>query len=356
MPLILPQSRVRLDADADAARILSDAARAVDAVLCRRASLDRAGLGDMPLMVASGENHGIVTHHVQLELMLDGLRARESIAFCYEEPHDQLGQEFQAETGRRAGPAGSWLRARDKEGDLSLKAVLGFCHYKQADHSRAGLFRFLLRNRVPTRFTDVAKKNPTFDLRDASTVTSFMACFKRASDGVATRSPQGVYIRNHHMAAMGKAFARATGARIVVQHCGNSHVAGDRNRRFDAAQSLSAMYKALDLPVMGIVRFHQQFSPHMLPGDYGLNAEERLFMSGLPQIKSAYGRQGRLPGDYDSLLQDREDEAAYRDAVLRAMGRDAHKMSVEDYRQQKNECAASMRALFAQCPPPRAGI
>jgi hypothetical protein len=77
-------------------------------------------------------------------------------------------------------------------------------------------------------------------------------------------------------------FARGTKARIVLQQCGNAHVAGDDQMGWPARHSLSARLKAKGVPVLAMPILSPYFPASALPARHGLGARELHMIQPLP--------------------------------------------------------------------------
>ncbi len=338
--------------ETDAAQVLNSSTKAVKAILERRAELDRKGNHDIPLVVLAGEFHSIPSHTIHHVAVLNGLKnSGKKIAFGYEEEHNLLAQKFTKEMGRDPSLEEiSALNKRDITGTLSLKTNLGFCGYYGADHTRAALFRFLLRHNIKSCFTDVSRPDSVLDASDPSTVESLRACFKHAVSDIDVESPEGVRVRNHHMVAASLDLARNSGARIVMLSCGDTHVAGSMQLDFSARHSLAAQFKHRGAAVMAMPIFTKYLSEDDIPPSRVLTSKERLYISELPRMVAAYDPDSDKPvRGRPATLRNRVDEATYTNALLARCGLKKETLSVGEYKKQQAQFKNEMRGIFKEC-------
>jgi hypothetical protein len=313
------------DVETEAAQLRDSAARAAACILARRAALDREGRHNEPLIVLAGEFHSESAHNIHHRLVLQALRAREPVAFAYEEQHSLLDLETRHVLKRAPGRAlADRLRAADRNGALSIRAALGA--YCSIDFRQTGftvLFRYLLGNDIPTRFTDVSRPREDLDMDDPSTAASLRACFGDAAAPLDALSPRGMRARNHHMAARVLDFARETKARIVFQQCGDAHVAGDDMMGWPARHSLSVHLKARGAAILAMPILSPHFGADDLPPAHGLLPHELHLVAPLPDA-----------GHF---------EGARVNGWLKALGLPGERLSIEAY----SRCAASLKTALA---------
>ncbi len=335
------------DIDLDAAKILNASCRTVDAILKKRRELDLAGKADVPLVVIAGESHSIPAHKIHHLAVVDGLSKREPTAFAFEMPHNIVSAQYAESEGKDPSPAASaWLKEHDKAGELSLKTALGFYGSESSEHARVTLFKYLLSHAVPTRLTDAVPTGFLLDLDDPSTAASLPAEFNRVAKYIAIQ-PDGVRIRNHHMAKLAAELARESHARILVHQCGIAHGAGDRQLDFAGGHSLAAYFSALNLPVLLTPIEHKSWTADDIPAGHGLAAKDIYIVTGLPEAEARpLSAPETLRGDPRPALAWQDDEADYVNGILRRIGLPGDRLTMEDYWEQRLSSELEMRKLF----------
>ncbi|MGH8101494.1 MAG: hypothetical protein ACREIW_09360, partial [Chthoniobacterales bacterium] len=186
------------------------------------------------------------------------------------------------------------------------------------------------------------------DYDDLSTAASLKACFGNAMAAIGAEYPDVVFVRNHHMAAKAQEHAQATGARIMIQQCGDAHVAWHKGWNYRAQDSLSAVFRARNIPFQAMPVLCAKFRVVDIPADHGLTGEETLFVSGLPETEARYDEFDRPVWNRSAGLQCRADEAACLNALLAHLDRKTDCLSVGGYLAQKEESNSYMKKLFQE--------
>lgn len=340
---------------ADAALVRGSANRVVEAALTRRAAMDRQGKYDQPLLVVLGEIHSIPAHYVHHMLVMEGLRSREKIAVAYEAEHDTLEKEFGAQHDGQPH-ATQRLRDRDDAGLLSLKTAVGFCNSTMTDHTSMTLFSYLLRHGLPFRFTDAACNARGFlDTEDPSTAAALRDCFGAAARiGGHPGTARGIGARNRHMLAGALSLAKVSGARIVIQVCGNLHVLGDGLEGIAADNSIAVLAKNTGAGVLAVPLVESlatgTFRQANIPLAHGLAADELMVVSGLPEIHAVYDPGTNRPDpDMPAALDSREAEAAYVCGMMKGCALAYAALSVADRRLEAGLRRVEIRKIYKEC-------
>jgi hypothetical protein len=328
----------------DAACILTSACHAAKRILDRRAELDGLGLQDKPLIVVAGEMHSNVVHGVHhMAVLKKLLESKEHVVVGVESDHNLMEKGFAHSTGQPPNVEEmARLQDQDKTGALSLKTTLGIMQGAyESDHTQATFSRFLLQQKIPVRYTDAGFTDKgALDCSDPSTAAALCSSGLTQSR-VSGKSPDGVHARNQHMAEMLQKFAADTGARIVFWKGGNSHVAGDNETGDRPEHSLSTALKERGVSLLAM----PLLSKNIIPSEHGLQREERLFVTGLPQTTANYHPvedRPRSPAD----LQGRAVESAYLNGVMTRCGLGGATLSIDAYKAEKQQCAADVYRAF----------
>jgi hypothetical protein len=143
---------------------------------------------------------------------------------------------------------------------------------------------------IPSALTDAATAEDDFDASDPSTAHSIRVCLGEAlaADPSWITREESVFTRNHHMVEKSLEHARRADARILFQMCGLAHVCGMEAYGYAPSQSLSALFREKDIPVLALPMLTGS-ADETLPRDHGLGAEELHTVSGLPQIEFGTG-------------------------------------------------------------------
>jgi len=344
--------------DREAAAILRSATEAVQAILERRAELDREGQYDMHLVVLAGDDHAMPAHKIHHILVLKGLAEKlekrgDKVVFGFEREHNLLSNAFFEATKRQVDPdITRRLQEHDLDGALSLQYFSGFFGTRYADNSLNILFRFLRNHsdKIVSRFTDAAESKIHLDQSDPSTAHSMNTCpGATISVDISYTSPEGVRIRNHHIATMIEDFATTQNARIVVQQCGNVHVAGDKSLDFSASYSLSACFRVQNTPIIAMPIFSSRgLNENNIPVDHGLEDEEKLFRTDLPEKQAIYDPYMDTPiVGQPAEFENRAAEATWVNALLERVGLKNECMSVDEYHENHKSLADDTRAQFS---------
>lgn len=343
----LPDHPVMADIDAHAAAVLQESARAVHAILQRRAAMDRAGCAERTLFVLLGENHAQPPALLAGMQIIDTVSKQEPTVCGLEYSHDFAAGVIAAEEDiRRSSPGYGHLAANmaalDADGAVGLDLVSckGLRH--GSHYTGYTLHDYFQRAGIPVRFTDVSHQHHCIR-RDESSHASMIACrhqhsrlaawFERAT-GLAvptdTRSPAGVHIRNHHMAALLTPFAARHRARIAFQMCGFAHVTGAEtpDHKYLAQHNLQACLREQGAAVTGILLSAAQKTGHM----ERTPEETPLSLSGLPSIRAVYDPHAASRAD-NRVLGCIEHESAYVDEILRQTGMAKHIVAEKSHEQ-----------------------
>jgi hypothetical protein len=158
-------------------------------------------------------------------------------------------------------------------------------------------------------------------------------------------APCGVRARNHVMAGLGVAFARAAGVRVLYVATGNAHVLGNSRHLDTTADSLSASVRALDARVLiSPVIPRGVRGGHMLDR-WAFRPEEQCIAQGLPEITAIYNaeKDRPIPGGVDADFTCRLEESNYASPLVRPCIRGAYltgetaPRAREDYKQKTGE-------------------
>jgi hypothetical protein len=325
-----PADLGNIDLDADAERIRNSARVVGNAVIERRAALDRNGHADQPLLVLLGESHnkpGDRVHHIAV---LDQVMKHETSVVWADETISRLTQKvFYDVTGT---PVSAEVRGKlaeaDAHGDISLKSRISDSDTTMANHSRAALFHALARRHVPTRFVDAQSEN------------------RRG------RVAGMLEARNRFMFDRTVTFADEMKARIVFLRCGSAHVLG--GQRPDgtvsaAADSLAGLAKKAGIPVLAVPILSGFLQRKQLPPDHGLNADELLPVESLPEVLASYSPDTGKALKYvfnDAALSSRTQEAAYLNGLLERLGLKDDALTIADYRRGIATYSADLKSLF----------
>jgi hypothetical protein len=335
--------------------LLISASHAAEVTLARRAEMDKAGKSDQPLIVLKGEHHHTPWDHLHHFFFLQELLQREErVACCFEAPHNVLATQFTLHEKRVSTEEQAFrFRELERTGILSLKSSLGFVATFDADHTRSILRYFMLRQRVSARFTDVSfvmrgtKILKILDEEDSSTTDSIRACFNKLSgENINAILPDGMRVRNHHMAKLAVDFAKVTHARIVIQQCGNLHVLGSNDGNL-AKNSLSA---AAPFKEAGVSLLAMPILLDGIPKNHGLYPKEICFIErGRPAETAIYHpfndqADPRRPAHFEC----RADEAAFTNGILQRAGMEDACLTPESWREKKVLCRAEMVQIFKQ--------
>lgn len=329
--------------DEDAAAVLRSAAQAVEVILARRKKLDLEGRYSDPLVVVSGENHSAPAQNLYLMLLLKGLaESGERTVMGYELPHNPFEPIFKNDV--------NFYNNEIKMDNCSRNRLVqhssGYKKLDFSDHSQTILFRYLqdqLQDKNPVRvtFTDVEKEGYYIDIEDSSSAHSMNKTLGSLLDYIMLASPEGLHVRNHHMAKITSCFAKEHHARIVVQHCGGFHVVGHELDGCLSEESLSACFKARNMPVLAMPVLSEHFNEDDLPFDHGLSEDELFFCRGVPDKIAKYdgnlyesGFFGRIR-DYFAKKSGidfpcRPAEALYINALLERTGLERDTMTAEE--------------------------
>ncbi len=338
--------------DEDAAAVLNSAVRAVKTILDCRFTLDREDPHKL-LAVVAGESHNMPAQYVHHMLVLKGLQEKEpAIAASLEAPHNFLTEVFKQETFRWIYPADQkFCENLDKDGAMTLKTFLGFGEVSSSAHAHAIFFNFLLRHAIPARFADAVSRSDGYlrsylDGFDESTAQSLRACGGDEYAIKAPYSPEGVEVRNHHIASRALELAEAGNARIIFQQCGSAHVAGDREFKFSGSKSLSALFRQAGARVLAAPIFDKNYQPQRIPDDCGLAEDEKLFLENIPEVTASYPHDDVFIGNKSPDLATREEEAAYVNGLLARTGLADECLSIPAFNDVRARCKSEMQGLF----------
>lgn len=372
---LLPDHPVMADIDAHAAAVLHESAKAIEAILQRRAAMDHAGQADQTLFVLLGENHAQPPALLAGMQIIDTISKQEPTVCGLEYSHDFTAGIIAAEENiRRSSPAYRNLAANmahlDADGAVGLDLVScrGIRH--GSHYTGYTLHDYFARAGIPVRFTDVSHRHHCI-LRDESSHASMIACrhqhsrltalFERFTGRAVptdTRSPAGAHIRNHHMAALLTPFAARHRARIAFQMCGLAHVTGAEtpDHQYLAQHSLQACLREQGAAVAGIL-----FNASRKTVCIKRTPEETpLFLSGLPSVRAVYDPHAASRAD-NRVLGCIEHESAYVDEILRQTGMTDHIVAEQSHEQitearyaraQKNLRTLTAAALPWDTTPP----
>lgn len=303
-----------------AARILSSATDAVARILEKRDAMDRAGAHDKTLFVVAGEYHNYAAHVLHHMTVLKKLKGHVSnLAVGYEYSHNVYKQYFY--------PKGAAIKVLSKERSDSpvlLKAIVGFEGSEGSNSlETARFFHFLLKEEIPTIFTDAAAGTDFLNIRDRGTRRQMVKCVGFLGSHfslIDATSVKGMKIRNHFAVVTAMEYAKESKPRIFFQQCGNDHVTGNPNASFEFQDSLCGVLKKASTDFFA------------LPVEYDvdpanvddLTPDEFHIAKDLPQIKGSYM-------DLDADLELNEDQSAYFNAVMERVGLNDHVMADNDF-------------------------
>jgi hypothetical protein len=353
--------------DDDVQRLLSSAQEAARAILARRAEMDRAGLQDQPLIVLASESHDKPGHAAFRMLVAEILSHAEKIAVAHEERHNALDVLFSRERGmeRPDTAQSAALHALDRDGSLSLKGLIGtpsvdWNTTATLPDVRAMELHHLLAGGIPFRCTDAAtarmqpltyeemlgardySKQFDLDMNDSSTATAIRACFNdTAREELTVFTAAGVAVRNLHMARSVLDLATDSGARIVIQQCGNAHVRGDAENDVPVSQSLIAKLKGMGAAVMAMLDMEE--GKKLAAADPSLKAEEQICID-IPA------------GARRDEMRTNGGEASYFCALLKNCGLEKAALTPETLAQKRHDFRAEVSHAFSglpQTPRPR---
>jgi hypothetical protein len=330
---------VPLSADPEAAAILNSSARAVQAILAKRAALDAAGQRDTPLFVAMGEHHFRPAHKLHHLAVAKGLRdAGERIAFAFEQEHDFLAKNLCREAGLEEPREDimNGLEGRDADGRIALSHFVAH-GATSATYAFRLLSDYLLRNRIPARLTDCSRRNiPGADVSfiDARDEQSRNSLRKYAGDTAAPcsrLSDMGSHARNDCMAEKAIEFAREIGARIVLQQCGLAHATGRQG--FSMEESLAGQFRRRGLPALSLLLDGDFYPGTPAEEDFRAASYDMLIDSAMPR------REFRLRPDRITPPE----EIRYTRALLAHMGLERDCGSAAALENRRLSCAQEFR-------------
>ncbi len=313
---------------------------------------------DVPLVVLAGENHEFVSHTLHHILFTEMVKRRESVGVCIEQPHNLLEQKYRdIRWGEADKLTPVWLKANDKAGVLSIKTMLGFLEYEESYHSKATWLHFLLRHQIPARFNDAARNIFSRDLdMDDPAVQEITG---QKAGRIDAKHAKGMFVRNRLISQSIIPFFNDCGARIIIQQCGNAHVAGLARGCLIWEESIARILKhknPVNLSVLAMPAFHCGFGPKDIPERHTLSDNEWSYVCNLPETRAKYGTvEGIGFKDFDSILgpaqlRTHQDEADWVNVRMEELGRLGECLSVDELTKQKDILKAEMTELFRQGP------
>lgn len=346
--------------ETDAAKVLDAVDFAVSRILQRRQQIDAAGEPNRCLYVVAGELHDRPAHSMHHAGVVHALNLRtDGVACAMEQSHDVLMKAFARAAGGAITPGLAAMAKDDYAiGAMSLRTVAGKEPSRMAPVSNLVFNRLLADNRIPTVMTDAVglpgfekpenyERDVTrmsassmhyggdLDARDPSTYASHLACGVDPVRGADIIQPDGMNVRNHHMATAARTFAERSGTKIVFQICGNAHVMGNAHPKqvnFDGASSLSAHFRRQGCATMAMPLNHDAFGP--VPTDHCLPMEDVVAICGLPDARTFL----------DATFAQ---EAAYIKPMAQGLGLDRYWMTERQAEAYMRQCRVDIHAALA---------
>lgn len=308
--------------DAEAALLLRSATEAVAHILHAREALDKAGQAHLPLIVVKGEMHTSPAHRVHHMLVLNGLKDIYTVAVGIEQPHNLF--EEQAAIFKRTMPkSGLGLKER---GRFNLMTTTGCFDTEWAPHTHDSFRAYIITHGLPVAHTDAAMTKNALDVKDASTVMSIRAMSEKPNKKLDCMSRKASGIRNHHMAKKAVELCYDSGARILVQVCGNFHVMGD-GKGWKARDSLCGQFRKISIPYMAM-----PISVYKINDKLIRSVNDIFVADGLPDSEAIYRPRSKgLSKIYGgAAYTSHKDEAAYFNGLLERVGMGDSVISVKE--------------------------
>ena len=283
--------------DPEAAAILKSATKAAKKILAKRKELDKEGKQDQTLFVLAGENHWRPAQRLHHILLLEALKQNEetmTVAYEYEYnfAKDQDFREYVAELEDvkpskvdeyldfyTDNPIGKGMC--DMYVNMSSQSM-------QSNYAMRTLSTYLFNSHVSNLGEFVAlnsdaarTKKDKLSLKDEFTKACVKACLGKEKRNVSITSPDGMWVRNVHMASKLYQYADIQESRIAVQLCGQTHVNGDGKKNIPE-KSLRGVFEAWAQPVFSV--FLDGESKEMK----GIKTKDRINGRGLPADEAFY--------------------------------------------------------------------
>ncbi len=323
--------------DPEAAAILSSAVKAARKIIRRRANLDAAGKNDQTLYILAGENHWRTAQRLHHVVLLEALRQQDQpMSVAYEYPHIEFSEKGTKDFLRMIG----WVDGRvsqdtwdyyfnDPIGRGEVTMLSNLCSLShQSPYAMHVLSNYMFKAHTKNKGEFIALNSDAartpkgrLSLRDAFTKACIVDCLGAAQSGVTLASPEGMWVRNVHMAECLRNHASWQGARYAVQLCGQDHINGDREE-CPREQSLSAIFNNKAETVFSVFLGAKKADMD------GLDAKYRINGRNLPEYEAYYDEEAKsaaqpyrkIPEDMWPDFRNKRDEKRFVNTKLKNMG------------------------------------
>tara|TARA_R110002126_G_scaffold3263_1_gene18496 strand:+ start:191508 stop:192536 length:1029 start_codon:yes stop_codon:yes gene_type:complete len=322
--------------------------------MAKRADMDSTGRQGKPLFILAGEDHESSQHYLHHILLLEALKSvGRHTAIAYEQPYDLLarfytqGREYEMRPDILAA-----LVKADHESALSLKlrfyeAENPFAYFAHKTLAYYVLQRFAAGDDLSFISSDVSYDgDEIIEYADPKAVAAMQLCLESPNDMFHLSSPQGMKVRNTHMATFLHQRAYDTDAALCIQFCGKAHINGDfkDNAPKDGlAQNLKRMgadVLALSLQTDAFAMPHQGLSSAEV-------VECNMPLGPVVEYDPRFTLTTRKPDTLNSgELRSKTAEAAYLEDHLMQFGMHSSILDIDKYETLKVQYRADVQAQY----------
>jgi len=340
--------------DPAARAIMRSVAGALAKISAKRQTMDAQGKTDAPLYLLVGEDHESLQHYLHHILFLDALKTMgRHISIAYEQPYDLLARFYNADRSYMHDPAilNTLLQA-DQQTALSLKLRFYQAENPIAYFAHKTLAHYVLQCFAKGDDISFISSDISYDgdeiitYEDPKARTAAALCGEDPDDMFHIASPQGMKIRNAHMATMLQQRAAARHAGLSVQFCGKAHVNGDLT---DNAPNdgLAQRLKSMGGEVLVLSLLTDEFT---MPCQ-GLAEDEIITCQTPLGPRAEYNPYFSLTTrkehkGHNNALHSKPEEAAYLKNYLTQFDLDEDVLDIETYEALKEEYRTEVQNYF----------
>ncbi len=356
----LPKAALNADEqniDPAAKAIMQSVARAHDKIATKRATMDAQGKGDAPLYLLVGEDHESLQHYLHHILLLDSLKTMgRHISVAYEQPYDLLARFYNPDRSYLDNPTiVNGLLQADQKTALSLKLRFYQAENPAAYFAHKSLAHYVLQSFANGDDVSFISSDISYDCdeiiecADPKARSAIALCGEDPDGLFHIASPEGMKIRNAHMATMLQQRAQACQAGLSVQFCGKAHINGDMTDNAPE-HGLAQRLKAMGGEVLALSLLTDEFT---MPRQ-GLGEDEIIECQTPLGPRAEYNPYFALTtrkehkAHNDNVLRSKPEEAAYLQSYLAQFGMGDSILDIKKYEMLKEQYCADMQNHYVR--------